>query len=667
MPDGEHCERGGDAGNKFVIRRIVVIIAATVSASFMVLPQNPAGAASTSGEFTEAIARKQVVTSPQTTGPSGGALSWGLDRIDQRNPVNATTAYSFSEDGTGVKAYVLDSGVNASHPEFGSRVIDGWSYRGSTTALTSYRNALASNAADPNTGIEACPNDGSHATNPLTFDAPASVDSADKGRTDNDGHGTHVAGIIGGETTGVAKNLSIVPVRALDSCGNGTTTMILEGLAWILNNHGLGEKAILNLSIGFDSSVSSVDTAITNIMNEGVVVVAAAGNSAASACGTTPAATLGTISVGSSTISDIESSFSNYGQCVDLFSPGSAIKSTFPYLSGATNTYQVLSGTSMAAPFVSGVVARFLQTLPTGPTNFLTGPTAAWTWIKTHATCGAITYASHPDGYRTSNRLLATVDAPTIAPCSPTLPSVTAASKSVAVEWNESLSGNGGAVTYAVTSNPGAHSCTTSSNTCTVTGLTNGITYTFSIVASNSAGASSALTIAGAPVGPIDPVVPNVPTAVSASVASKSVTLTWAAVTSALPVTYVVTDSNNSIVCTTTSTSCVVAGLTNGAEYTFSVASQTSAGNSPSSVKVVTRPGFTVLKTTVAKKSKTPLTWFVKTISNGKKTWSESGPCSISSSRLVAPTKAGKCVLTLKVAKTSKYPAMSTKVTIAVK
>ena len=650
-----------------MIRRIVAVFAAIVSATFVVLPQTTVGAMPASGEFTEAIAHTMLTTSPQTTGPGGGALSWGLDRIDQRTVVGSSTSYHFTEDGTGVKAYILDSGVNASHPEFGSRVLDGWSYRGSTTALNSYHSSILSNALNPLNGITPCANDGSHATNPLTFDDPSSVDSTDKGKVDNDGHGTHVAGIIGGDTTGVAKNVSIVPVRALDSCGNGTTTMILEGLAWILNNHALGERAILNLSIGFDSSVASVDTAITNIMNEGVVVVAAAGNDAASACGTTPAATLGTISVGSSTISDSESSFSNYGQCVDLFSPGSAIKSTFPYLSGTTNTYQVLSGTSMATPFVSGVVVRFLQTLATGPTNFATGPTAAWTWIKTHATCGAITYGSHPDGYRTANRLLATPDAPIVAPCAPTTPSVTAASKSVAVVWDESLSGNGAAVTYTVTSNPGARSCTTTSYTCTVTGLTNGITYTFSIVASNSAGASNALTIAGAPVGPIDPVVPDVPTAVSASVASKSVTLTWAAVTNALPVTYVVIDSKNAIVCTTTSTSCIVAGLTNGTEYSFSVTAQTAAGNSPSSANVVTRPGFTVLKTTIAKKSKTPLSFFVKTISSGKKTWAESGPCSISSARLVAPVKAGKCILTLKVAKTSKYPAMSTRVTIAVK
>ena len=653
-----------------MIRRFWAVLAVIATGSFVVMPQSQVSA-STSAGFTEAIARTQVVSSPQTTGPSGGALSWGLDRIDQRTVVTSSRAYNFSDSGTGVKAYVLDSGINASHPEFGTRVLDGWSYRGNTTALNSYKSALQANSNDPNTGIEACPDDGTHAVDPATFDAPATIDSSDKGKIDNDGHGTHVAGIIGGDATGVAKNVSLVPVRALDSCGNGTTTMILEGLAWILNNHASGEKAILNLSIGFDSSVTSVDTAITSIMNEGVIVVAAAGNDSLSACGTTPAATLGTISVGATTSSDGESSFSNYGQCVDIFSPGSSITSAFPYLSGVTNTYVSQSGTSMAAPFISGTMARFLQSLGNGPTSFATGPTAAWNWLKIHSTCGAITYASHPDAFRTPNRLLATADAPVIAPCAPTAPVATASNNSVALGWAESVSGNGAAVSYTVSSSPGNQTCTTATNTCTVAGLTNGTTYVFSVVATNSAGTSAAVTVNGAPNGPVEVVPvhagPLAPNELIAKVASKSITLSWGAVTSNLPVTYVVTSLNGSTVCTTTSTSCVVQGLANGTEYSFSVTSQTSAGSSAASMKILARPGFTILKTVVAKKSKTPLTWFVKSISTGKKTWSESGPCSISSGRLVAISKATKCVVTLKVAKTSKYPAMSTKVTITVK
>lgn len=304
-----------------MIRRWIATLT-VVSIAPLVANGSSVSASSASQKQPEEIARTQVVTSPQVTGPSGGALSWGLDRIDQRTPaLSSAASYDFSEDGGGVTAYVLDSGITASHPEFGNRVKEGWSYRASSSALSSYRTALSDYIADPNNGIEACTQDGSHAVNPATFDNPSSVDAADKGQMDNDGHGTHVAGIIGGDTTGVAKNVSFVPVRSLDSCGNGTTTMINEGLDWILNHHATGERAVLNLSVGFGSQVTSVDNKITSLMNEGVVVVAAAGNDASSACGTTPAATLGTISVGAMTESDRESSFSNYGLCVDIFSP----------------------------------------------------------------------------------------------------------------------------------------------------------------------------------------------------------------------------------------------------------------------------------------------------------------------------------------------------------
>lgn len=638
-------------------RRLVAVFAAIMSTSFVVLPLAPVDAASASGEFTEAIARKQVVTSPQTSGPNNGVLSWGLDRIDQRTVVTSSRSYNFSETGSGVTAYVLDSGVNASHPEFESRVLDGWSYRGSSTALSSYSSALAANVADPNTGIPACPNDGTHAVDPTGFDKPSSPDSADKGKLDNDGHGTHVAGIVGGGTTGVAKNVSIIPVRSLDSCGNGTTTMIVEGLAWILADHDAGEKAVLNLSVGFDNRVTSVDNAITALMNEGIVVMAAAGNDSLSACGTTPAATPGTISIGSTDRFDVESSFTNYGDCVDILAPGSSIQSTFPYDSGVTNTYVTQSGTSMATPFVTGAVARMLSTLNTAPTDWTTGPTVAWTWLRDNATTNAITYYNSSRNPQTPNRLLYVPAVPVSVTQLQALPLVNGAE----VSWQNVLPNT----TYVVTTSPVTTSCTVvAAGSCTLSGLSGGVTYTVSVVGSNADGVGAASITTVTPSVPA----PLPPSDVVAKVLSKSITLTWSAVSSATPVTYIVTSSSGSAVCTTTSTSCTVSGLTNGKEYTFSVASQASGTlSSASSASIVARPGFTVVKTTVAKKSKTSLTGLVKTISNGKKTWSESGPCSISGSRLVAPSKVVKCVLTLKVAKTSKYPAMSTKVTIAVK
>ena len=622
-----------------------------------------------------------VTSSPQTAGPENGALSWGLDRIDQRTAVSSPASYDFSEDGGGVTAYVLDSGVNASHPEFGDRVREGWSYRANSTALTSYRNALSAYAANPNTGIRPCANDGTYAVDPIAFDSPTSVDTADKGMTDNDGHGTHVAGIIGGDMTGVAKGVTIVPIRTLDSCGNGTRTMILEALAWALNDHEVGEKAILNLSIGFDSQVAQVDAAITALMNEGVVVVAAAGNEASTACSNTPASTPGTISVGSSAndtsvspFVDRESYFSNFGQCVDIFAPGSAIRSTYPYLAGVTNTYATQSGTSMSAPFVAGVIAHYLQTLGTGPTSFETGPSASWSWLRTNATCGVIGYASRADSSRTPNRLVASADAPVAPPCAPSSLQIVVSSQSAAVQWAESVSGNGASVSHRVTASPGGATCSTTTTNCSVSGLSSGTTYTFSVVAVNSAGQSAPATISGTTIGPVvvpPPVVvippPTTPAETSIAVASKALTISWSSVSSSLPVTYVVTSSDGVTVCTTTATGCVVQGLANGKEYSFTVVAQTAVGISNASVGIAARPGFLVLKTAVARKSKTPLSWFVRSISTGKKTWSESGPCSIKASRLVAPTKKGTCVIRLKVAKTKKYPAMSTRVTITIK
>ena len=645
-----------------MIRRALALCVATVCASILVLPQAPVHAAVEPAPFTEEIARTMVTSSPQTVGPQNGALSWGLDRIDQRTVVSSSPSYDFTEDGGGVTAYVLDSGVNASHPEFDGRVKEGWSYRASSTALASYRDALAAYANDPNTGIRPCANNGTFEVNPAVFDNPSTVDSADKGMTDNDGHGTHVAGIIGGETTGAAKNVTIIPVRTLDSCGSGTRSMILEALTWILNRHVVGEKAILNLSIGFDSQVTSVDNKITELMNKGIVVIAAAGNEARSACSNTPASTLGTISVGSSTSADTESDFSNYGLCVDMFSPGSFIKSAYPFLSGVTNTYATQSGTSMAAPFVAGAVARYLQVLDVAPTNLATGPTAAWTWLRGNVTLGAITPFNISRSTQTENRLL-------YVPASPVRVEqlvATPAENSAVVSWQNAQP----STTYVARATPGNASCTAvAASSCTMTGLVGGTSYVISTVATNANGKGAASTIV-TPLVPPPPVVvplPATPSGTGVTVTSKAVSLSWRSVSSSLPVTYVVTNSLGVTVCTTTATECVVEGLVNGKEYSFAVAAQTSAGTSAASSRIVARPGFTVLKTAVAKKSKTLLATFLRSLSTGKKTWSESGPCAIKASRLVAPSKKGTCVITLKVAKTKKYPAMSTRVTISIK
>ena len=701
----------------------------------------------------EQVVRKIVApTSPQTSGPAGlvspyNRVPWGLDRLDQRSNT-LDQSFAFAATGTGVKVYVVDSGVQATHPELGQRVIDGWSYRADSTALTTYKNSVG-------TLFSACPSN-ANSTNthlmdpPSTFDAPANVDVSDKGKLDNDGHGTHVAGTIGGEYTGVAKNVSIVPVRVLDSCGNGTTTMVRKGLEWILADHAAGEPAIVNMSIGFDSSATTIDARIKLLIEEGIVVIAAAGNSASSACNTTPAGTAGTISVGAIGSTSKEASYSNFGECVDIFAPGSDIVSTWPKYGSQTNTYIAEYGTSMAAPHVAGAVAIYLQ----GKTTTIDTPAETWAWLKMNSTCDAVTYhdtTSRSATAQTPNRILNLGSAAGPA-CKPTTASAVAANNSATISWTEPSAtngspilgytataspggaactsssllsctltgltnntaytvsvttrnaigtsalaatttvtpvgpplavvnpvatvdnkqmtiswaqppGDGGGISYVVTASPGGASCTTTSTSCVVTGLVNGQSYVFSIVGSNAYGAATAVTVSGTPDG-----TPETPATFEYQIGNKSVTLAWPAVTTTLNLTYVVTASPGNLSCTTTTTSCTIVGLQNGIDYSFAITTQAPSGRVTTAATGYTaRPGFTVLKTSVKKKSKTSLTTIVKSLSPGKRTWSETGLCSIKSGKLVAPAKTATCKVKLKVAKSGSFPAMSTTVVISVK
>ena len=712
--------------------------------------------ASSSAPEPEMIAR---ALGTQTSGPQGfqapnDVMPWGLDRIDSRT--GRDNSFTYSTDGTGVKAYVVDSGVNASHPAFSSRVLSGWSYRANSASLTSYNNALNAYNSNPANGIAPCAYDSRvHQFVPSTFDR-SSV-SGDVGTPDNDGHGTHVAGTIGGLLTGVAKGVSIVPVRVLDSCGAGTTTMVFNGLNWILADHQPGEKAVVNMSIGFESTATSIDTAIKNLLAEGIVVVAASGNDGGSACGQTPAGTPGTISVGASNSNDGEPSFTSFGECVDIFAPGQSIISSWPKYLSSTNTYVGETGTSMAAPHVTGAVARYLQSA----TVTANTPTDTWNWLKTNATCNAITYykASATDTSRaalakTPNRLLA-IDAPATVPCAPNSVTTKVANRSAVITWEEVPAGNGSAVTsYTATATPGGNSCSVSSGTtCTITGLVNNTTYSFAVTATNGVGVGVAsAAVSGIPTGPPSAVTglvaatksnaldvswvqgdgdgdgitytatatpggatctstattmtsctisglingtqytvsvvgtntfgtgtattttgladgaPEVPGSSMSVVGSKSVTVTWPAVTSSIGVTYVVTSTPGNLTCTTTETSCVVTGLKNGVSYTFAISTTTATGQvATSALQLTARPGFTVKKSTVKKNSSTPLSWLLSSISTGKKTWSESGPCSIVGTKLRAPKAAASCIVTLKVAKKGQYPAMSTKLRVTVK
>ena len=252
----------------------------------------------------------EVKVVPQRAVTAAGVQSsapWGLDRIDQVGlPVNGT--YSYANDGSGVTAYVVDTGVLATHGDFGSRVRAGYD------AFTDGRNSV-----------------------------------------DCNGHGTHVAGTIGGTTHGVAKAVNLVAVRVLDCTGSGTLSGVIAGIDWAVGDHVSG-PAVMNLSLGGGAS-SSLDSAVDRAIADGITVAVAAGNSNVDACTVSPARASNAITVGATTSSDARASYSNFGACLDVFAPGSSILSAYHTSNTATAT---LSGTSMASPHVAGVAARLL-------------------------------------------------------------------------------------------------------------------------------------------------------------------------------------------------------------------------------------------------------------------------------------------------------------------
>jgi hypothetical protein len=601
MSYGEHRECSGVAGSSRVKR--VGAVGVALAMWVVMLPSHMVTAA-VSEIVPESIARSfptQVTGISGFSSPNDG-VPWGLDRIDQRTPISAVAAqrsytYSSGTTGAGVTVYVVDSGVQANHTDFGGRVVKGWSYRANLGALNSYR--LWRNAYDIDSepdpekkkGIAPC-----SATytfegistiferqfDPADFDGPSTIDADDFGTTDNNGHGTHVAGIVAGTLAGVAKEATIVPVRVLDSCGVGNPTMMLNGLNWIVQQHTAGTKAVVNLSLGFPVTVKDVDTVIAQMINKGMVVVAAAGNDGESSCGTTPAGTQGTFSVGASLTQNVngsfvdrEAPFSNYGDCVDMFAPGAEIASPWSHLQiegrqATPNPFLTLSGTSMAAPHVSGVLARYLHTVSL-PANANASVSAnAWAWTQLHATCNAVAYFPTINGrtMQTPNRLLA-MEAPVGIPCAPRTVTATPEVDAATFTWNTPFAHNGELPSYEVVLSPGGSRCVTTRLTCTVSGLRGDTQYVVSVVTRNSAGVSSAATTTVTPI-------PSV-SQLQLTPGDGVVTATWSAVGN---LTFTAVLSPGDIRCVTTATSCVFTGLVNNQTYSVTVQGANATGAS---------------------------------------------------------------------------------------
>ena len=301
----------------------------------------------------EAIARQQIhyLSDVQANPPS-----WGLDRINQPT-LPLDSSYDYKRTGKGVKVYVVDSGINNTHSDFTGRIGQG-----------AYRTTLGS--------TEDCT-----------------------------GHGTHVSGTVAGSSYGVAKEATIIPVRVFGCTGDATLSDVIGAFQWVIENHADADPAVVNISIGGEKS-SLVNDYIQEMINDGLVVVVAAGNDFDLACDYSPASAPNAITVAASTTIDTDATYSNIGSCVDIFAPGSSITSAWIGSSSASNT---IDGTSMASPHVAGAAALVLEKDFTGYVNKLDANSLVRDALLNNATNNAL---SASDGLNwwpnTTNTLLNT-------------------------------------------------------------------------------------------------------------------------------------------------------------------------------------------------------------------------------------------------------------------
>ena len=461
---------------------------------------------------------------------------WGLDRIDQQ-AIPLSGSFTYETTGSTVDAYIFDTGIKLDHNEFVGRILPGF--------------------------------------NAITVGVAAS---------DDNGHGTHVAGIVGGTRYGVAKGINLIPVKVLDMFGAGTFTQIIAGIDWAIANHTT-KPAVGNVSISGPVSVG-LDEAIRRAIADGIVMCVAAGNNAVDAIGTSPGRVTEAITVGSVTNTDQWSSFSNYGTVIDILAPGSNITSAWHT---GINDISVVSGTSMATPHVVGASALYLEKFPGSTTDKVAQGLKASSVLNKISLVPAAT----------SNALLNVNFIPPPPPI-PDIPAVvspvnlsTTQPVNITLSWNQSAN----AATYGIQVSTISSFATFVINetglinpTKSLTGLSQGTTYYWRINATNTSGTSQwspaySFSTVAAPV-----ILPTAPTLISPANLSTaqltSPTLSWSAVNGTI--NYGLQISTNANFSTTivnltglTTLNTLVSGLTAGTTYYWRVNASNSAGAGP--------------------------------------------------------------------------------------